>query len=136
MDMIHIRRYEETVRLHLSVELPGDVLWKQLISTLSGSAEHWLCLAGAESIQRFGHGKTEEAGEAEFHSSVTVSRGDSPSMLWFETEGKFSQLQQLKEEVYRALVDTETAFKLCRQQQSGQPVAARFLTIADNLGAE
>jgi hypothetical protein len=57
-------------------------------------------------------------------------------MLWFETEGKFSQLQQLKEEVYRALVDTETAFKLCRQQQSGQPVAARFLTIADNLGAE
>jgi SSS family solute:Na+ symporter len=136
MDMIQIRRYEETVRLHLSVELSGDVLWRQLISTLSGSAEHWLCLAGAESIQRFGHGKTEEAGATEFHSSITVSRGDSPSTLWFETEGRFSQLQQLKEELYRALVDTETAFNICRKQQSGQPVSSRFLTIADNLGAE
>jgi hypothetical protein len=57
-------------------------------------------------------------------------------MLWFETEGRFSQLQQLKEEIYRALVDTETAFNTCRKQPSGQSVSSRFLTIADNLGAE
>ncbi len=132
-DMIRVRRYGETVRLHLSAELPGEVLWKQLIKALAGSLEHWLCLAGAESIQRFGQGR---AGEAGFHSCITVCRGDGPSTLWFETEGKYTYLEQLKEEICRALVDTETAFASCCKYQFEQHVAPRLQTITDNLGAE
>ncbi len=145
LDMIDVRRCQDVVRLHLSVDFPGDVLWRQLTTTLSNPAGQWFCLAGAESIQRFGYGKAGktggagkagEVGEAGFHSCVTVSRGDSPSIVWFETEGRYNHLEQLKEEIYRALVDTETVFETCRKQQSGQPVASRFLTIADNLSAE
>jgi SSS family solute:Na+ symporter len=108
MDRIDVRRHGENVRLHLSVEMPGNILWKQLVAELSGSTEQWMCPAGAETVQRFGHGETL------VFSCVTVTRGDNPSMLWFETEGEFAHLEQLKQEIYKALVDAETFHQVCR----------------------
>jgi hypothetical protein len=108
MDRIDVRRHGENVRLHLSVELPGNILWKQLVAELSGSTEQWMSPAGAEAVQRFGHGK------AQVFSCVTVTRGDNPSMLWFETEGEFEHLELLKQELYKALVDAKTFHQVCQ----------------------
>jgi SSS family solute:Na+ symporter len=108
MDRIDVRRHEKNVRLHLSVELPGNILWKQLVAELSGSTEQWMSPAGAEAVQRFGHGN------AQFFSCVTVTRGDNPSMLWFETEGEFKHLELLKQEICKALVDAGTFHQVCQ----------------------
>ncbi|MCP4452640.1 MAG: sodium:solute symporter family protein, partial [Planctomycetes bacterium] len=67
MSRIDVRHCGKTVRLHYSAEILGNVYWKELLAGLSGSGENWVCMAGAESIQRFGHG---DAGE--FLSCVTV----------------------------------------------------------------
>ena len=99
---IDVRHHEDTVRLHLSAELPGTIFWKKLVAELSGSTEQWMCPAGAEAVQRFGQG------EDQVFSCVTVTRGDNPSMLWFETEGEVEHLEILKQEIYKALVDAET----------------------------
>lgn len=127
MDRIDVRCCGKTVRLHFSAELLGNVDWKQLIARLSGAGENWVCMAGAESIQRFGHG-----GYGEFLSCVTVTWGDSLSMLWFEAEGSAVHLEQLKQDVCRAFIDTEAVLELCRKQQPEQPVVARFLRVANN----
>jgi SSS family solute:Na+ symporter len=108
MDKIDVRRHDKNVRLHLSVELPGNILWKQLVAELSGSTEQWMSPAGAEAVQRFGHGASQVV------SCVTVTRGDNPSMLWFETEGEFEHLELLKLEIYKALVDAETFHQVCQ----------------------
>ena len=84
-------------------------------------------MAGAESIQRFGHG---DAGE--FLSCVTVTRGDSPSILWFEAEGDSKHLKQLKQDICRALIDTEAVLELCREHQPGEQGVERFLRVAEN----
>jgi SSS family solute:Na+ symporter len=108
LDRIDVRRHEENVRLHLSVELPGNILWKQLVAELSGSTEQWMSPAGAEAVQRFGHGN------AQFLSCVTVTRGDNHTMLWFETEGEFKHLELLKQEICKALVDAKTFHQVCQ----------------------
>jgi SSS family solute:Na+ symporter len=108
LDRIDVRCHEENVRLHLSVELPGNILWKQLVAELSRSTEQWMSPAGAEAVQRFGHG------EARIFSCVTVTRGDNPSMLWFETEGEFKHLELLKQEICKALVDAKTFHQVCQ----------------------
>lgn len=127
MSRIDVRRCGKTVRLHYSAEILGNVYWKELLAGLNGSGDNWVCMAGAESIQRFGHG---DAGE--FLSCVTVTRGDSPFILWFEAEGDSKHLEQLKQDICRALIDTEAVLELCREHQPGEQGVERFLRVAEN----
>ena len=126
MSRIDVRRSGKTVRLHLSAEILGNVNWQELVGGLYGSGENWVRMAGAESVQRFGYGEN-----GEFLSSVTVSRGDGPSMLWFETEGNDEHLEQLKQDVCRALIDTEAVLELCQEQQPEKTNVESFLRIAE-----
>ena len=126
MSRIDVRRCGKTVRLHLSAEILGNVDWKQLTARLYGSGENWVCMAGTESIQRFGHGQ-----DGEFLSCVTVTRGDSPAMLWFEAEGNDEHLEQLKQDVYRTLIETEAVLEVCQEKQAEKPTIESFLGIAE-----
>ncbi len=128
MDNIDVRRCGTTVRLHHAAELAGEINWQQLIASLSKSGENWVCMAGADSIQRFGCGEF-----AEFVSCVTVTRGESPSTLWFETEGDAKHLQQLKDDICKAVIDMETVFESFKNQRIEEPAVERLWETADNL---
>jgi len=124
MSRIDVRDCGKTVRLHLEVDNLDNVDWKQLVAGLYGSGEHWVHLAGGESIQRFGHGK-----HGEFLSTVTVTRGSNLSMLWFETEGKLEYMEQLKQDVCRAFIDTKAVLALCVEQQPRKTNVESFIGI-------
>ena len=128
MDRIDVRRWGTTVRLHHAAEFSGDIDWPQLVDRLAESSENWVCMAGTESIQRFSCGEF-----GDFFSCVTVTRGYSRLILWFEAEGNAMHLQQLKQDVCRAVIDTETVLELFRKQPLELPVAESFLETAENL---
>ena len=128
MDRITIRRSGTIVRLHYAAEFSSEVDWQHLGAELSIFGDNWVRMAGAESIQRFGCGEF-----GEFFSCVTVTRGDSRSILWFEAEGNALHLQQLKHDISGAVIDTETVLELFRKQQLEQPAVASFLETAENL---
>lgn len=110
IDKINVKRCGANIRLHLAAEFAAKVDWKDLVTRLAKSGENWVCMAGVESIQRLSSG-----GRDAFFSTVTVTRGDSPSMLWFETEGNGVFLKQLKQELCKAMLDTETVLESCRK---------------------
>ncbi|MGB3210064.1 MAG: sodium:solute symporter family protein [Desulforhopalus sp.] len=124
---IEIKQSGNTVRLHLAADMLGSVTWKQLVTGLSGQGENWIAMTGADSIQCFGHGDF-----AGFLSSVTVTRGDSPSVLWFEVEGDKAHAEQLKLDLCRAHRDTEAVLELCREQPRPGSVATS-LKIIENV---
>lgn len=121
MDRIAIRRCGTTVRLHYAAEFSSEVDWQQLVSNLSIFGDNWVRMAGAESIQRFGCGEF-----GEFFSCVTVTRGYSRSILWFEAEGDTLHLLQLKQDICGAVIDTETVLESFRKQQLEQPGCGEF----------
>jgi solute:Na+ symporter, SSS family len=112
MDRIDVRRCGTTVRLHYAAEFSSEVDWQKLVAKLLIFCENWVRMAGAESIQRFGCGEF-----GEFFSCVTVTRGYSWSIVWFEAEGNAMHLQQLKQDICRAVTDTETVLESFRKQQ-------------------
>ncbi|MGB3209698.1 MAG: hypothetical protein WBB19_03240 [Desulforhopalus sp.] len=81
-DRIIARHFEKTVYLHLAVEFSVDIHWKTLVTTLSQSYKNGVCISGPDSIQRYGHGES-----VLYLSSVTLTRGDSSSVLWYGAEG-------------------------------------------------
>ncbi len=111
MDKIDIRYCGTVVRLHLGVEFSSEVGWKKLVDKLSASGVNWVRMAGDDSIQRLCRGQS-----GDFFSSVTVTRGESRSVLWFETEGNGIHLAQLKQDICMALIDTEIILGSCRKQ--------------------
>lgn len=127
MDRIAVKKCGTTVRLHYSAEFSREVDWRQLVAHLAQLSENWVRMAGADSIQRLGCGEL-----GEFFSWVTVTRGHSTSILWFEVEGKNRHLQQLKQDLYRAVIDTETVFESLRKEQFEQPVANKYWETAEN----
>jgi len=128
MDRINVKRCGTAVRLHHAAEFFSEVDWKQLAARLSQSGENWVYMAGPESIQRFSCGEY-----GEFLSCVTVTRGHSRSILWFEAEGNAIHMQQLKHDICRAFIDTETVIESFRKQQHEQQVVESFLETAENL---
>lgn len=127
MDSIDVKNCGTTVRLHHAAALSGEVNWPQLTATLSKSGESWVRMAGADSIQRFGCGES-----GDFLSCVSVSRGHSHSSLWFETEGNALHLQQLKQDICKAVIDTETVLASLGQQQLEQLTAESFRETVEN----
>ncbi|MFW2367481.1 MAG: sodium:solute symporter family protein [Desulforhopalus sp.] len=124
-DRIETRHCGERVRLHLSADLLHGVEWRQLVDTVSDQYQNWSCLTGGESLQCLGFG---EAGD--FLSSVTVTRGDLASVLWFEVDGRSKHTEQLKQDVCRALSSILAAVDLCRRQQPGHSgVEPSFKTV-------
>ena len=126
MDSIDVRKCGTTVRLHHAAEFAGEVHWQQLAAKLLNSSENWIRIAGTESIQRFGCGEF-----GEFFPCVTVSRGQSRSILWFETEGNVLHLKQLKQDICKAVIDTQTAFKSIKTQPFAQPTGEALWEIAE-----
>ncbi len=128
VDSIHVRHCGDMVRLHLSADLLNGVVWKQFVAQMSGQFKNWVSMTGAESIQCYGHGEF-----GEFLSCVNVTRGDFPSMLWFEVEGKSDHVDQLKQDVWRAYRGTEAALEACRQQLPGWFDVKTTVTAANNV---
>jgi SSS family solute:Na+ symporter len=128
VNSIDINRQGEAVRLHLSADILGEVAWQQLVAGLSGQGGNWAVMAGADSVQRFGNG-----GSGDFLTSVTVTRGDSPSMLWFEVEGSNAHVEELQLDLCRAYMDTEAVLLLCREQHPGRTIIAGPFEAVENV---
>lgn len=127
-DRIKVALCGERVRLHLSADLLHGVEWKQLVVTMSDNYANWVCMTGGESIQWYGFGE-----DGDFLSSVTVTRGDEPGVLWFEVEEKNMYLDQLKRDICRAYMGAAGALELCRQQQTRRPVVETTFETAETV---
>ncbi len=128
MERINIRHCGNVVRLHLAAEFSSEVVWSKLVDKLSGAGANWVRMAGGDSVQRFSSGQF-----GKFFSCVTVTRGESRSILWFEAEGSSLHLKQLKKDVCMALSDTETVLDSYRKQPLEQHGVEGFLRPVESL---
>lgn len=112
IDTIDVGYFGEKVRLHLTVDLSNGVIWSELVKRLVEHSDNWHVMTGGETIQRFDRGPQHSL------STVTVTRGESPATLWFETEGDKKLIEQRKLDLLTAYMDVESVVDPAKQQQT------------------
>ena len=84
----------ERVYLRMSLELPENLSWREIVRLMTVTNNHWLAMGGEESVRR--------CTRADMFSCVTLIRGEQKNGGWLEVEGASNALQELKNEVAMA----------------------------------
>lgn len=98
---IHEVTEGDTVYMHVSVDLPVHLSWKEFIQLMDTTHPHWISLCGFDSIRR--------CTRSDFLSCVSLIPGQESSNVWLEIEGSSAKIEELKNEVtvaYNEIVAT------------------------------
>jgi SSS family solute:Na+ symporter len=106
----------ERIYLRLSLDLPENFSWREIVRLMTHANSHWLAMGGDESVRR--------CTRADIFSCVTLVRGEQQTGGWLEVEGATSAVQELKNEVAMAYHEIAAVLGAVSKPQP-QPVAVK-----------